>query len=126
LPKVGHRKQWRRLKKSQANEKGTEAERGPGEAKSFFNKGLRRGNQSCPIRVYSFKEDVFFLAFPGRIFSGNAGSGQRLPTRNYHPAGHLFLHDPDVFNGVAVLHNGVNYYPRQRPKSGMILVLRYA
>jgi hypothetical protein len=64
------------IKKSQANEKGTEAERDPGEAKSFFNKGRRRGNQSGPIRVYPFKEGASFLVFPGAFLAATRAPGE--------------------------------------------------
>jgi TPR repeat protein len=82
------------IKKGQANEKGTEAERDPGEAQSFFNKARRQGNQSGPIRVYPFKEGAFFLGFPDAFLAAT-----RAPGKYFH------LHIP---SGRASL------YPRSR------------
>jgi hypothetical protein len=81
------------LKESQANEKGTEAERGRGEAKSFFNKAMRWGNHFALFEYIPLNKGVFFLVFRGAFLVATQAP-VKAPNITDHSAGHILLHDP--------------------------------
>jgi hypothetical protein len=98
------------------NEKGTEAERGPVEAESFFNKAPGRGNHFALFEYIPLNGGAFCQSFRGAFLAATQAPAKATISTE-HSVRHILIHDQHVYGGLAVLHNVVNLLPPSLPKT---------